>query len=430
MSIPETHDAALKRKSAMATLSLTLFKAKALKDGRHKIRIAVRHRHETCYIVTRYTVEESQFRNGRVVRHPEAAPMNSSLRRMLNEYQERLEGISNVSAYSCRQIKEIITQAKPSSERSTFSSVAGEYVEGFREEGRQSYATLVERSARYFIEFSRGDIILADITPHTVQSFMGWLKKKGKGDAYISTIVAHIRAVVNRAVRDQYVSYDVSPFVSCRLVQAPVREIDLSVDEMNRIRKASFTSKKLNMARDLFMLSFYLGGMNLVDIMRCGFRGKERVEYVRAKSQGRTLGDNVTSVPVHPLAKEIIGRWMDASTGKLEFGYHYTYHNFSQYVGYCVREMAEKLGIKSRVCFYSARKTFAQFASELGIPDGIIDYCLGHSDRKRGIIRYYTKVRRKQADIAVGRVIEYLENPDKYNEYIELRKDIMTAVYD
>ena len=414
----------------MATLSLTLFKAKALKDGRHKIRIAVRHRHETCYIVTRYIVEESQFRDGRVVRHPEAASMNSSLRRMLNEYQDRLEGISNVSAYSCRQIKEIITQAKPASERSTFSSVVCEYVEGFRNEGRQSYATLVERSARYFMEFARGDIILADITPQTVQAFMGWLKKKGKGDAYISTIVAHIRAVVNRAVSDQYVRYDVSPFVSCRLVQAPVREIDLSVDEMNKIRNAVFPAKKLNMARDLFMLSFYLGGMNLIDIMSHDFRGKDRVEYVRTKSQGRTLGENVTSIPIHPLAKGIIERWMDARTGKLEFGYKYTYHNFSQYVGYCVREMADKLNIKSRVCFYSARKTFAQFASELGIPDGIIDYCLGHSDRKKGIIRYYTKVRHKQADIAVERVIGYLENPDKYNEYIELRKDIMTAVYD
>ena len=236
--------------------------------------------------------------------------------------------------------------------------------------------------------------------------------------------------MVNRAVSDQYVRYDVSPFVSCRLVQAPVREIDLSVDEMNKIRNAVFPAKKLNMARDLFMLSFYLGGMNLIDIMSHDFRGKDRVEYVRTKSQGRTLGENVTSIPIHPLAKGIIERWMDARTGKLEFGYKYTYHNFSQYVGYCVREMADKLNIKSRVCFYSARKTFAQFASELGIPDGIIDYCLGHSDRKKGIIRYYTKVRHKQADIAVGRVIGYLEDPDRYKEYIELRKDIMTAVYD
>ena len=41
----------------MATLKLTIFKAKALKDGRHKIRIAVCHKQETCYIVTRWKIQ-------------------------------------------------------------------------------------------------------------------------------------------------------------------------------------------------------------------------------------------------------------------------------------------------------------------------------------------------------------------------------------
>ena len=60
----------------MATLSLTLFKAKILKDGRHRIRIAVRHRHQTAYIVTDVTVDsEKQFRGGQVVRRPDAAEL-------------------------------------------------------------------------------------------------------------------------------------------------------------------------------------------------------------------------------------------------------------------------------------------------------------------------------------------------------------------
>ena len=77
------------------------------------------------------------------------------------------------------------------------------------------------------------------------------------------------------------------------------------------------------------------------------------------------------------------------------------------------------------MCFYSARKTFAQFASELGIPDGVIDYCLGHSDKNRGIIRYYTKVKLMLAEIAIIRVIDYVYNPVIYKDYIEMRADIM-----
>ena len=35
----------------MATLSLTVIKAKQLANGKHKVRIAVRHRHETVFII-------------------------------------------------------------------------------------------------------------------------------------------------------------------------------------------------------------------------------------------------------------------------------------------------------------------------------------------------------------------------------------------
>lgn len=49
----------------MATLKLTIFKAKVLKNGKHKIRIALCHKGETCYILTRYLIDsENQFKNG------------------------------------------------------------------------------------------------------------------------------------------------------------------------------------------------------------------------------------------------------------------------------------------------------------------------------------------------------------------------------
>ena len=116
---------------------------------------------------------------------------------------------------------------------------------------------------------------------------------------------------------------------------------------------------------------------------------------------------------------------MNKHTGKLDFGYKFSYENFVHYVTRSLQKLAAELNIQERVIFYSARKSFAQYASEIGIPDSIIDYCLGHSDKSKGVIRYYTKVRQKQADMAISRVIDYVNNPNKYKEYIELRSDIM-----
>lgn len=49
----------------MATLKLTIFKAKVLKNGRHKIRVVVCHKRETSYIVTNFIIDsEFQFKKG------------------------------------------------------------------------------------------------------------------------------------------------------------------------------------------------------------------------------------------------------------------------------------------------------------------------------------------------------------------------------
>ena len=407
----------------MATLSLTIFKAKALKDGRHKIRIALRHKHETTYIVTRFIISENQFKNGQVVKHPEASAINRKLRNILDDLQEKLDSIKHLELYSCPQIKEIISTDNLSDEQ-TFSSACSNFVDYLKSEGRDSYALSIERVGRYFRDFARGDILLSDLTPSLVQNFAAFIRKRKVTETTVNTMLAQMKSVVNRAIREWNISYDIHPFVTTRISAAPIRKLDLTVQNFNKIRESSPEKRKLIMARDLFCLSFYLGGMNLIDIMQTDFR-KDVLEYSRSKTKGRMQSDSVITFTIPSQAREIICRWMDKRTGKLDFGYKFTYHNFSQYVTYSLGDLAEELNIDERVTFYSARKSFAQYASEIGIPDGIIDYCLGHSDKSKGVIRYYTKVRQKQADMAISRVIDYVDNPEKYKEYIELRSDIM-----
>lgn len=407
----------------MATLSLTIFKAKALKDGRHKIRIALRHKHETTYIVTRFIISENQFKNGQVVKHPEASAINRKLRNILDDLQEKLDSIKHLELYSCRQIKEIISTDNLSDEQ-TFSSACSNFVDYLKSEGRDSYALSIERVGRYFRDFARGDILLSDLTPSLVQNFAAFIRKRKVTETTVNTMLAQMKSVVNRAIREWNISYDIHPFVTTRISAAPIRKLDLTVQNFNKIRESSPEKRKLIMARDLFCLSFYLGGMNLIDIMQTDFR-KDVLEYSRSKTKGRMQSDYVITFTIPSQAREIICRWMDKRTGKLDFGYKFTYHNFSQYVTYSLGDLAEELNIDERVTFYSARKSFAQYASEIGIPDGIIDYCLGHSDKSKGVIRYYTKVRQKQADMAISRVIDYVDNPEKYKQYIELRSDIM-----
>lgn len=412
----------------MATLKLTIFKAKVLKDGRHKIRIAVCHKKETCYIVTRFIIDNlAQFKDGQVTKRSDASIINSKLRNIMNDLQNRLDEIKHQSLYSCKQIKDMLVSDFESKEKIniTYQKACGDFISELKSEGRDSYAILIERSCRYFTEFTRGEIPMSDITPNMIEGFSRYLKtKRNIGNTTIGMMMSQIKAVINRNINLGYVKFDIHPFINKKIPKSPVREVDISLENLNIIRNSNPKEKKYIVARDVFMLSFYLGGMNLIDIMNTRF-ANDKVDYVRIKTRLKTEVEQHCLLPITEPAKMIIDRWVDNKTKKLDFGYKFSYHNFSRYVCRSLAILAQDLGIKEKVVFYSARKSFAQYAFDLGIPDNVIDYCLAHSDKGRGIVRYYTKTRFKQAEIAINRVIDYIDNPEEYKDYIEMKADIM-----
>ena len=412
----------------MVILKLTIFKAKVLKDGRHKIRIAVCHKQETCYIVTRFIIDNlSQFKDGQVVKRADASIINTKLRSMMNDLQNKLDEINHQSLYSCKQIKDMLVSELDSQGKQniTYQKACSDFITDLKSEGRESYAVLIERSCRYFTEFTRGEIPMSDITPNMIEGFSRYLKtKRNIGNTTIGMMMSQIKAVINRNINSGYLRYDIHPFVNKKIPKSPVREVDISLESLNMIRESTPKEKKYIVARDVFMLSFYLGGMNLIDIMNTRFIN-DKVDYVRIKTRLKTETEQHCLLPITEPAKIIIDRWIDKKTRKLDFGYKFSYHNFSRYTCRSLATLAKDLGIKEKVVFYSARKSFAQYAFDLGIPDSIIDYCLAHSDKGRGVVRYYTKTRFKQAEIAINRVIDYINNPSKYKEYIEMKADIM-----
>ncbi len=410
----------------MATLKLTIFKAKVLKDGKHKIRVAVCHKRETSYIVTNVIIDsESQFKNGQIVKRPDASILNMKLRKLLNDYQERLDSIKNQSIYTSSQLKNIILRESEQKEGNTFQAVCSSYEEELRENGSYRYAEMLERNKRYFTEFAKGDFLLEDITPEVINGYSKFLKTRKKvGETTNGIMMRNTKTIINRGIKKRLVRYDVHPFIDFQISSAPVRELDIPVESFNKIRLSEPKEKRLRIARDLFCLSFYLGGINLIDLLQVDFR-KSELEYIRTKVKNTTNGTMVTRLTIPHSAQEIAERWMNRNTGRLDFGYKFSYDNLIRYITRLLKSLAKNLRITEKVVFYSARKSFAQYASEIGIPDGIIDYCLGHSDKSKGVIRYYTKVRQKQADMAIARVIDYVNNPEKYKEYIELRSDIM-----
>lgn len=395
----------------MATIKLAVLKHTKSKDGSYKIRISIGHRSETHYIVTPYSVNAlSELDNGIVVRVPNAHEINIKLRNLLNDYEERLERINSPEDYTCKELRDLLKSMRTHSSKITFKQVSEQYQKELIEDGRGSYAGMLQNSLRLFFEFTGGDVFLSEISTITISEFERWLKRKGVSQTYISMTLSMTRTIVNRAIRMQLVTYSVHPFTYWKRPADPERELDISVEDVRAIRDAQPRLKKQRIARDIFMLSYYLGGINLIDLLEIDFRGVSVLEYTRHKSRNMKLSDKRISFTLQPEAKELISKWMNRNTGRLDFGYKFSYKNFLAYVTRSIKSLAKDIDIQDyrKVCYYTARKSFVQHGFDLGISLEVLEYCIGQSVKNNRPIFNYLKIMRKHADVAFRQILDNL----------------------
>lgn len=396
----------------MATIKLALLRHTQAKDGTYKIRIAVGHKNTTHYIITKYKVNSfSEFDNGIVIRLPNAHEINIKLRNLLNEYEERLDAIPNINIYSGKELRDRLKSMHTRSSAITFAQISKQYQSELLEDGRNGYTSMLRNSLRLFTEYNNGDVYLNDISTSTIADFERYLRRKGLSQAYINMTLSMTRTIINRAIKQQLVTYQLHPFTYWKRAAEEEREIDITVSDLQLIRDAIPRLKKQRVARDIFMLSYYLGGINLIDLLAIDFRYIKVLEYIRHKSRNTKRSDKRISFTIQPEAKEIIDKWINKRTGRLDFGYKFSYKNFNLYITRAIKSLAKDVGVSNwqKVCYYSARKSFVQHGFDLGIPLEILEYCIGQSMKSNRPIFNYMKIMRKHADKSIRTILDNLK---------------------
>ena len=72
---------------------------------------------------------------------------------------------------------------------------------------------------------------------------------KGIGETTIGMMMSRTRTIVNRGVKQQLVKYDINPFAYYKIKTAPVREVDLSIENIIKIKNYRPDSKKLKVGK-------------------------------------------------------------------------------------------------------------------------------------------------------------------------------------
>ena len=391
----------------MATLNAVIVPAKVLKGGRHKIRISVAHNGETRYIVTDITIDSAkEFKNGAVVKRPDAAMMNTKIRGILQRYQSALDELAYVNGLTCPELVFQIKNAGNYRHR-TLQSIVDEYLENARiKQGTLNcYKSIWKRVSRHI----DGKTLIENINHATImglQRFLCGLKIKM---TTVRNDLVFVMVLLNYAKKCGYVQYRVDPFAGIDLPKMEPRQSWLSVEEIKTVRDLVLENKAMVKARDYFMLSYYLGGINMVDLCKINFNEQtETLHYIRQKTENKPKLNKFVEFVIPDEAKAIIAKYKQ-SDGLLSMTESQRKESLSSMMQLQMRKIAEITGI-SQLVYYSARKSFGQHAFNLGVSESVIDYILGHRvDKGSTALFSYISVTPEMATKAVRKVLDNLK---------------------
>ncbi|WP_294612195.1 phage integrase SAM-like domain-containing protein [uncultured Bacteroides sp.] len=391
----------------MANLSIVIVPTKKLSNGKHRIRIAVAHRSQTRYISTQFILDSAnQMKNGKVVRHENAANINACLRKIIYEYEEILSSIHYLPTLSCTELIHTITREQQK-KGITFSTVANEYLSYMKTEEQKKSYKLYGIACRKIQKYMKGDFPLIQLSPLQIQGFANEMKEEGLSATSVRIYLTLIKVILNYAGKMNYVNYPVHPFVLFKMPVSNVRELDLTVEELKSIRDVKLFKTTQVMVRDIFMLTYYLGGINLRDLMEYDFKNRNHMRYVRHKTRNSKKSENEIAFTIQPEAQEIINKYI-TDNGKLVFGRYSSYEKVYSLVFRHIYKVANLAGINRKVSYYSARKTFAQHGYDMGIEIEKIEYCIGHSMKNNRPIFNYIRIMQEHADKVFRAILDQL----------------------
>lgn len=393
----------------MATFSVVILPAKKMANDKHKVRIMVSHNSQTRYIVTDIILDSiSELKNGKVVKRPDKDFLNMQIKKLHDIYFDRYMKLEYADALTCSQLVKMITNPQNGEKHRKFEDIVDEYLSQIDDEERASTYKLYKLATNKFLQFVGPGSLMEHITPIRINQYISWLTKAKLSSTTINIYITLLKVIINYATKMKYVSYEVEPFITAKIPSAKKRETQITVEELKIIRDTDLGHYNLNVTRDIFMLTYYLAGMNLVDILAYDFRTDE-INYIRKKTKNTKDGDCLISFSIPEEAKPIIKKYMKKTTGKIIFGKYKNYVSCYNLLARKINKLGKVAGIKHRFTLYSARKSFVQHGYDLGIPLSTLEYCIGQSMKEDRPIFNYVTIMRKHADKAIREILDNLK---------------------
>ena len=250
---------------------------------------------------------------------------------------------------------------------------------------RQTYNSLLKFNGTLDIPFSEIDV-------NWLRRYEGWLRKSNKSENTIGIRFRNLRMIYNKAIEKGAVKKELYPFDSYKVSKLHKETIKRAIvkDDIKRVLNYNVNGRDFytSLAIALFSFSYYMGGINFVDMAY--LQGSNiidgRLVYYRKKTS------KLINLPMNPEAMEIISRYNTGLTGYifpiLSFAHNTEQmklnrlHKVITKVNKALKLIVQELGLPIKLTTYVARHSFATVLKRAGVSTSIISESLGHSSEK------------------------------------------------
>lgn len=392
----------------MATITLKLDRRRANARGLYPVQFLLSHKGATTTIGTGISIRPEHW-NGEinkavVPKCPNARAINADLEEVYFRLSNTLRGLETdgrLAGKGVVEIKRLLTASHAEQRQELFTDYLQRFADSRRTENSREAYLYTLKTVR---AFGGHDLTFEEITVVWLRALEAHLTEQGLSVNTRAIHFRNIRAVFNSAIDEDVVGLDAYPFRKFKIASARKEKEALTEEQLRRIMAYDSSHKIRCIARDLFMLSFYLCGMNLVDLFHLDRLRDGRAHFVRTKTAGKN--PNPVSLLVQSEASEIIARY-SGRDHVLRFAEETaSYENFNNRIQKALRAISKELSIEG-LTYYWARYTWATLADKIGISEKEISKALGHVDTSVAG-KYYISYDWTKVDRANRQVIDYI----------------------
>ena len=419
----------------MLTIKAEIKRSELKVDGTYNVKIRFTLDRKVKRLSTNLFVTQQDLTKS--LKFKEDTSIKREVDRLVLYYREQCLKLQlDQNHYSLDEIVEFLNGEQEKQQTINFIKFSREWIASTTIKGAANYTTAINALVR-FIGKEELDINL--ITLDFLEDFKSFLNKEreirtkrlmqqGKrvpSNRSLSLYLISIKKLFNEA-KKRYNKKDKnlilipnSPFIELEIPkQEATRKRAISADIIKKVWKLPYKDMKkgykatcrYNLAKDCFILSFCLMGMNSADLYNATEMKGNTITYNRTKTKDRRLDKAQMKVDIPKLAQPLIEKYKD-KIGKRLFNFYQYYvdeKGFNKAINYGLKEIGRLLEIDD-LEYYAARHSWATIAlNKVGIDKYTVHAALNHVDETMKVTDIYIERDFVNENKANAKVVKYV----------------------